>query len=51
MCKRMAMLALTMLAILGIAPILGACHTMAGLGHDIKDTGQSLTDSANKPAN
>ena len=34
--------------VLGVAPLLGACHTMAGLGHDIKDTGQSLQDSANK---
>jgi predicted small secreted protein len=47
MYKRMTMLALTLLAILGVAPLLGACHTMAGLGHDIKDTGQSLQNSAN----
>jgi predicted small secreted protein len=40
----------TTLAILGMAPVLGASHALAGLGHDINDTGQSLTDSANNLA-
>ncbi len=49
MCKRMT-LALTLLALLGVAPLLGACHTMAGAGKDIKATGQALQDSANNHA-
>jgi predicted small secreted protein len=44
MCKKMTMLAL--LALLGVTPLLGACHTMAGAGKDIKETGQALQDSA-----
>ena len=48
MYKRIALSTLALLIVLGVAPLLGACHTMAGLGHDIKDTGQSLQDSANK---
>jgi predicted small secreted protein len=41
---------LTLLMLLGAAPLLGACHTMAGAGQDISDTGNALTNSANKPA-
>jgi predicted small secreted protein len=48
MYKGIALSTLALLIVLGVAPLLGACHTMAGLGHDIKDTGQSLQDSANK---
>jgi predicted small secreted protein len=36
--------------LIGAVPLLGACHTMAGAGQDITDTGNALTDSANKPA-
>ena len=50
MCKRMTMLALALFALLGVAPLLGACHTMAGAGKDIKETGQALQDSANDHA-
>jgi predicted small secreted protein len=40
---------LTFLMLVGAAPLLGACHTMAGAGQDISDTGNALTNSANKP--
>jgi len=42
-------IALTLLMLLGAAPLLGACHTMAGAGQDISETGNALTNSANKP--
>jgi len=50
MCKKMTMLALTLLALLGTAPLLGACHTTAGAGEDISKTGQAIENSANKHA-
>ena len=39
-------IALAMLALIGIAPLLGACHTTAGAGQDISATGHAITDSA-----
>jgi predicted small secreted protein len=50
MCKRTTMLAFTLLALLGAAPLLGACHTMAGAGEDISKTGQAIEKSADKHA-
>jgi predicted small secreted protein len=50
MCKRTTMLVLTLLALLGVAPLMGACHTTAGAGEDISKTGQAIEDSANKHA-
>jgi predicted small secreted protein len=41
-------IALTLLMLVGAVSLLGACHTMAGAGQDISDTGTALTDSANK---
>ena len=35
MCKKTTMLALALLALLGTAPLLGACNTMHELGQDI----------------
>lgn len=46
----MTMFALTLLALFGVAPLLSACHTMAGVGQDIKETGQALQNSANDHA-
>ena len=43
-------LTLTLLMLLGAVPLLGACHTMAGAGQDISDTGNALTTSADKNA-
>lgn len=50
MCKRMIMLALTLLALLGAAPLLSACHATAGAGEDISKTGQAIKSSANQNA-
>jgi len=41
---------LTLLALLGAAPILGACHTTAGAGEDISKTGTAIENSANSNA-
>jgi predicted small secreted protein len=41
-------LALSLLALLGIAPLLGACHTTAGIGEDVSATGRAVTHSADK---
>jgi predicted small secreted protein len=44
--------AATLAALLGIAPLLAACHTTAGLGQDMSQGGHALTNSAdaNAPA-
>ncbi|HTR17473.1 MAG TPA: entericidin A/B family lipoprotein [Acetobacteraceae bacterium] len=39
---------LTLCALLGVMPLLGACHTTAGAGKDISATGQAITGTANK---
>ena len=39
---------LAVLALLGALPLLGACHTTAGAGQDITDTGHAITHSADK---
>jgi predicted small secreted protein len=39
---------LTLLALIGIAPMLGACHTTAGAGQDISSTGHAITHEADK---
>ncbi len=41
-------IALALLALIGIAPLLGACHTTAGAGRDISATGHAITNSAEK---
>jgi predicted small secreted protein len=38
--------ALTLLALLAAAPLLGACHTTAGVGEDISKTGSAIEHSA-----
>jgi entericidin B len=43
-------LALTLLAVIGLAPLLGACQTAAGAGQDISAGGRALTNSAEKHA-
>jgi predicted small secreted protein len=47
---RKMMVALTFVALLGVAPLLGACHTTAGAGEDISKTGSAIEHSANKAA-
>ena len=41
-------LAVTLLALLIGAPLLGACHTTAGAGEDLSATGHAITHSANQ---
>lgn len=40
--------ALALLALIGIAPWLSACHTTAGAGEDISATGHAITHSADQ---
>jgi predicted small secreted protein len=41
-------LVLTLVALAGLAPMLGACHTTAGAGQDISAGGRAITNSADK---
>jgi predicted small secreted protein len=41
-------IALTLLALVGAVPLLGACHTTAGAGQDLSATGHAVTHSAPK---
>jgi predicted small secreted protein len=41
-------IALTLLSLIGIAPMLGACHTAAGAGEDLSAGGHAITNSAEK---
>jgi predicted small secreted protein len=50
MFKKTTMLALSLLALLGAMPLLGACHTTAGAGEDISDAGKAIQNSADKHA-
>jgi predicted small secreted protein len=43
-------LALTLAALIGVAPVLSACHTTAGVGQDLSQGGHALTNSANANA-
>lgn len=43
-------LALTLAALVAIAPMLSACHTTAGFGQDVSQGGHALTNSANANA-
>jgi predicted small secreted protein len=43
-------IALTLLVLVGAAPILGACQTTAAAGEDISAGGKALTNSAEKHA-
>jgi len=45
--RRNLSIAFTLLLLLGIAPLLGACHTTAGAGQDISATGHAITHDAN----
>jgi predicted small secreted protein len=50
MCKRTTLLAFTLLAMLGVVPLLSACHTTAGAGEDLSDAGRAIEKSADKHA-
>lgn len=46
--RKILSISLTLLCLIGAAPLLGACHTTAGAGQDISATGQAMTHSANR---
>ncbi len=48
--KKTPLVTITLLALLGVVPLLGACHTTAGAGEDISKTGQAIEKSADKHA-
>jgi predicted small secreted protein len=48
MYKRTTLLAIALLALLGIVPLLSACHTTAGAGEDLSDAGHAIEKSADK---
>ncbi len=50
MAKKNTLSALSLFGILCAATLLGACHTTAGAGEDIKQTGQAIEKTANKNA-
>jgi predicted small secreted protein len=43
-------LSLILATLLGVAPMLSACHTTAGFGQDVSQGGRALTGSANANA-
>jgi predicted small secreted protein len=43
-------IALTLLALIGVTPLLAACQTTAGVGRDLSNGGRALTNSAEKNA-
>jgi predicted small secreted protein len=46
MFKRTTLLTLTLIALLGAAPLLGACNTTAGAGKDISKVGDKIEEEA-----
>jgi predicted small secreted protein len=46
MCKRTSLLTLILIAVLGTAPLLGACNTTAGAGRDISNVGEEIEEEA-----
>jgi predicted small secreted protein len=48
MSKRSLFLSLALLALVGAAPLLAACHTTAGAGEDISDTGKVIEKTADQ---
>jgi predicted small secreted protein len=50
MFKNTKMIALSLLALVAAAPLLGACHTTAGAGEDISQAGKAIENSADKHA-
>jgi predicted small secreted protein len=47
MYKRGVSAGLSLFAIIGVMALLSACHTTAGAGRDISQTGKAITNSAN----
>jgi predicted small secreted protein len=43
-------IAFTLAGLIGMAPMLSACHTTAGVGQDLSQGGHALTNSADANA-
>ena len=50
MSRKTMIVMLALLALLGVMPVLSACHTTAGAGEDVSDAGQAIEKSADKHA-
>lgn len=50
MMRKNTVVALATLALLAAMPLLTACHTTAGAGQDISNTGKAIENSAEKNA-
>ncbi|MCW0182731.1 entericidin A/B family lipoprotein [Zavarzinia sp.] len=48
MFKKTLPTALVLITLLGAAPLIAACHTVAGAGEDISRTGDAIGNSAKK---
>ena len=48
--RKQVSIAFTLLVLIGMAPLLGACQTTAGAGEDISAGGHAITNSAEKHA-
>jgi predicted small secreted protein len=46
--RKKLLVALALLALVGIAPLLGACNTAAGAGEDLSAGGRAITHDAHK---
>ncbi len=44
--RKIFSIAFTLLVLIGVTPLLGACHTTAGAGEDLSATGHAITHSA-----
>ena len=48
MTSKNIMLAATLFVLAASAPLLSGCHTTAGAGKDISNTGRAITNDANR---
>ncbi len=46
--RRYISISLALLVLIGLSPMLGACHTTAGAGHDLSDAGHVITNDADR---
>ncbi len=46
--RKKTILTLTLLALMGMTPILSACHTTEGAGEDISKTGKAIEHGAER---
>ncbi len=48
--RKIISIGFTLLVVVGLATVLGACQTTAGVGQDLSAGGKALTNSAEKHA-